>query len=64
MRGMGMDSENRQQIELEVGGMSCDSCATHVTKALREVEGILLKLVADRGSDRLLGAHILAAEGV
>jgi len=29
-----------QQIELEVRGMTCDSCALHVTKALRGVEGV------------------------
>ena len=28
------------QIELEVQGMTCDSCATHVEKALRSVPGV------------------------
>lgn len=29
-----------QQIKLEVRGMTCDSCALHVTKALQGVEGV------------------------
>ncbi|MFQ5421453.1 MAG: FAD-dependent oxidoreductase, partial [Anaerolineae bacterium] len=29
-----------EQLELDVQGMTCDSCATHVIKALKSVEGI------------------------
>ncbi len=32
---------NLHEIDLEVGGMTCDSCAVHVTKALRRVEGVV-----------------------
>lgn len=31
----------QQQIEMEVVGMTCDSCALHVTRALREVDGVI-----------------------
>jgi mercuric reductase len=31
----------QQQIELEVLGMTCDSCALHVTRALQQVEGVI-----------------------
>jgi len=34
------EKQVEQQIELEVRGMTCDSCALHVTKALRGVEGV------------------------
>ncbi len=34
------EKQTEQQIELEVRGMTCDSCALHVTKALRGVEGV------------------------
>ena len=30
-----------EEVELEVRGMTCDSCALHVTKALRGVGGVL-----------------------
>src|SRR6266849_3542450 len=29
-----------EQIELDVRGMTCDSCAVHVTKALKSVGGV------------------------
>ena len=32
---------NLHEIELEVRGMTCDSCVLHVTKALRRVEGVI-----------------------
>ena len=32
---------NLYEIDLEVRGMTCDSCALHVTKALRGVEGVI-----------------------
>ncbi|MFQ6057635.1 MAG: FAD-dependent oxidoreductase [Anaerolineae bacterium] len=31
----------QQQIELEVLGMTCDSCALHVMKALRGIDGVI-----------------------
>lgn len=30
----------KQQLELEIRGMTCDSCAAHVTEALRSVPGV------------------------
>lgn len=36
----GGDNGHRE-IELEVTGMTCDSCAAHVTKALQGVEGVV-----------------------
>ncbi|MCH8844033.1 MAG: mercury(II) reductase [SAR324 cluster bacterium] len=30
-----------QELELKVSGMTCDSCATHVRKALSKVEGVI-----------------------
>ncbi|KKL85167.1 hypothetical protein LCGC14_1957430 [marine sediment metagenome] len=32
---------NLHEIDLEVSGMTCDSCALYVTKALRGVEGVI-----------------------
>ncbi|MHA2053992.1 MAG: mercury(II) reductase [Candidatus Hodarchaeales archaeon] len=32
---------SKEEIKLEIRGMTCDSCAVHVTKALKEVKGIL-----------------------
>ena len=30
----------QNQIELEIKGMTCESCAAHVVQALTEVEGV------------------------
>ena len=37
---MSDSSETLEAIELTVRGMTCDSCAVHVTKALKSVEGV------------------------
>jgi mercuric reductase len=34
------DQSGNEEIELEIGGMTCPSCATHVTKALQAVAGV------------------------
>lgn len=54
---------HQERIALRIDGMTCDNCARHVPRALvaRDTRG-LIKLIADRASDRLLGAHILAPE--
>ena len=41
-----------QEIGLEVRGMTCDSCALHVTKALNGVEGVLHVELSDWRSGR------------
>ena len=33
--------DSRQEVEFEVRGMTCDSCALHVTRALQGVDGVL-----------------------
>jgi len=50
-----------EQIELEVLGMTCDSCALHVTRALRGVEGVVEAHVPGWASGR---ATVLAAPDV
>ncbi len=35
-----MRETNAQQIDLQVLGMTCDSCALHVTRALRQIKGV------------------------
>lgn len=35
------DKTDRQVVELQVSGMTCDSCATHVVKALQQLDGII-----------------------
>jgi len=35
------DAASTTQLELEITGMTCDGCATHVEKALREVKGVV-----------------------
>jgi len=56
-------SEKRieQQIELEVRGMTCDSCARHVTEALQGVRGVSQVQVPGWASGR---ASLLALPGV
>jgi len=51
----------QQQIELEVLGMTCDSCALHVTKALRGVDGVIEAQVPGWSSGR---ATVMAESGV
>jgi mercuric reductase len=33
--------ESQQELELKVSGMTCDACATHVTRALQGVSGVV-----------------------
>ena len=35
------DKTDRQVVELQVSGMTCDSCATHVVKAIQQLDGII-----------------------
>ena len=51
----------QQQIELEVRGMTCDSCAVHVAKALRGVKGVAEAHVPGWASGR---ATVMADSGV
>ena len=51
----------QQQIELEVLGMTCESCALHVTRALQGVEGVLEAHVPGWASGR---ATVIAAPDV
>ncbi|MGH2521339.1 MAG: FAD-dependent oxidoreductase, partial [Anaerolineales bacterium] len=51
----------QQHIELEVRGMTCDSCAVHVTKALRKVSGVKEAHVPGWASSR---ATLIAEPGV
>ena len=30
-----------KMIDFDIQGMTCDSCATHVERALRDVEGVM-----------------------
>ena len=39
-RGEDGTSQSQRQIDLNVQGMTCDSCAVHVVKALQAVEGV------------------------
>ncbi len=50
-----------QRIDLEVLGMTCDSCALHVTRALRRVEGVIEAHVPGWASSR---ATVVAGPGV
>ncbi len=50
-----------QRIELEIQGMTCDSCAVHVEKALRSVPGVEAVGVPGWESGR---ARVVAAPGV
>ena len=52
---------SQQQIELEVPGMTCNSCATHVTKALQDVPGLVEVQVPGWASGR---ATLVAKPGV
>jgi len=51
----------QQQIELEVLGMTCDSCALHVKRALQEVEGVIEAHVPGWASGR---ATVIAGPNV
>ena len=63
----------REELEFNVRGMTCDSCALHVEKALRSVEGVIdvsvpgwqsgrARVVADGGVDpQALGAAVQRA---
>jgi len=51
--------KNKQQIELEIKGMTCDSCASHVEQALRGVENIVQVKVPSWAS----GKAIIAVAG-
>ena len=42
----------QQQIDLEVLGMTCDSCALHVTRALGGVDGVIKAHVPGWASSR------------
>jgi copper chaperone CopZ len=33
-------TEVQNQLELEIHGMTCESCATHVVQALKELKGV------------------------
>jgi len=55
------EKQDEQQIELEVREMTCDSCALHVTKSLRGVEGVSQVHVPGWASSR---ATILTQSGV
>ncbi|MBI3764827.1 MAG: mercury(II) reductase [Chloroflexi bacterium] len=50
-----------EELELTVRGMTCDSCAVHVTKALKSVEGVKDADVPGWGSAR---ATVVADSGV
>lgn len=52
---------NPNEIELEVHGMTCDSCATHVTNALNSVAGVLSVSVPDWAAGK---ATVTATEEV
>jgi len=51
----------QQQINLEVLGMTCDSCALHVTRALGGVDGVIEAHVSGWTSGR---ATVIAGPGV
>ncbi|MHA1136725.1 MAG: mercury(II) reductase [Candidatus Thorarchaeota archaeon] len=36
------DKQKKDEIELKIEGMTCDSCATHVISALQKVDGVAL----------------------
>src|SRR5258708_29307139 len=52
---------NKQQIELQVRGMTCVSCAHHVTHALESVAGVEKVIVPGWQSAR---ATVIADDGV
>lgn len=53
--------EAKSQIELRVEGMTCDSCAQHVSEALRKVPGVIEAEVPSWKAGR---ATVVAAAGV
>jgi mercuric reductase len=55
------EPQTEQRIELEVRGMTCDSCAVHVTNALQGIDGVSLARVPGWASGR---AVALAGPGV
>ena len=44
--------EVQNQIELEITGMTCQSCAAHVVQTLKEVEGMAAAHIPDWHSGR------------
>lgn len=44
--------KDREEIDLDIRGMTCDSCASHVEKALRSVKGAVDASVPGWGSGR------------
>jgi mercuric reductase len=55
------EPRTEQRIELEVRGMTCDSCAVHVTNALQGIDGVSLARVPGWASGR---AVVLSGPGV
>lgn len=51
-------TQPERQVELDVRGMTCDSCAIHVTKALQGVEGVMQARVPSwSGGQAILSAR-------